>query len=73
MASRAEPRNADERRIALLFDYENIALGLSKGSKKLEIQPILDRVLEKGRIVVKRAYADPSVTPKRKVVSWKIT
>jgi uncharacterized protein (TIGR00288 family) len=56
---RGEPRNADERRIALLFDYENIALGLTKGSKnKLEIQPILDRILEKGRIVVKRAYAD---------------
>jgi uncharacterized protein (TIGR00288 family) len=50
--------NADERRIALLFDYENIALGLTKGTKKLEVQPILDRILEKGRIVVKRAYAD---------------
>jgi len=55
---RGEPRFADERRIALLFDYENIALGLTKGTKKLELQPILDRVLEKGRIVVKRAYAD---------------
>ncbi len=58
MAAKAEPRNADERRIALLFDYENIALGLTKGTKKLEVQPILDRILEKGRIVVKRAYAD---------------
>lgn len=58
MAHKPDPRNADERRIACLFDYENIALGLSKGSKKLEIQPILDRILEKGRIVVKRAYAD---------------
>lgn len=55
VVSRGEP---DERRIALLFDFENIALGLNKGSKKLEVQPILDRVLEKGRIVVKRAYAD---------------
>jgi uncharacterized protein (TIGR00288 family) len=58
VASKTDPRNADERRIALLFDFENIALGLSKGSKKLEVQPILDRILEKGRIVVKRAYAD---------------
>ncbi|MEZ0228981.1 MAG: NYN domain-containing protein [Planctomycetota bacterium] len=58
MASKGDPRNADERRIACLFDFENIALGLNKGSKKLEIQPILDRILEKGRIVVKRAYAD---------------
>jgi uncharacterized protein (TIGR00288 family) len=58
VASKGDPRNADERRIACLFDFENIALGLNKGSKKLEIQPILDRILEKGRIVVKRAYAD---------------
>ena len=47
-----------ERKIALLFDFENIALGASKGSKKLDVQPILDRILEKGRIVVKRAYCD---------------
>jgi uncharacterized protein (TIGR00288 family) len=47
-----------ERRIALLIDFENIAIGVEKGQKKVEIQPVLDRLLEKGKIVVKRAYCD---------------
>src|SRR6516164_9594443 len=46
------------RRIALLIDFENLAIGVEKGQKKVEIQPVLDRLLEKGKIVVKRAYCD---------------
>jgi uncharacterized protein (TIGR00288 family) len=56
--ARGDSPSHHERRIALFFDYENIALGLTKGSKKLEITPMLGRILEKGRIVFKRAYAD---------------
>ena len=49
----------DERRIAMLCDLENIALGVRDSEiKKLEIHLILERLLEKGKIIVKKAYAD---------------
>jgi uncharacterized protein (TIGR00288 family) len=48
-----------EARIALFMDFENIALGLrGKKAKSFDVQMILERLLEKGRIIVKRAYAD---------------
>ncbi len=48
-----------EKRIALFIDFDNLALGI-KGSpgKKFQIQIVLDRLLEKGKILVKKAYAD---------------
>lgn len=54
------PRNtADEARIALFIDFENIALGLKgKKAKSFDVHKILERLLEKGRIIAKRAYAD---------------
>jgi uncharacterized protein (TIGR00288 family) len=49
----------EEARIALFMDFENIALGLhGKKSKTFSVQIVLERLLEKGRIIVKRAYAD---------------
>jgi uncharacterized protein (TIGR00288 family) len=49
----------EEARIALFIDFENIALGLrGKKAKTFDVQLILERLLEKGRIIVKRAYAD---------------
>jgi uncharacterized protein (TIGR00288 family) len=51
--------NNDEARIALFIDFENIALGLKgKKSKSFDVNRILERLLEKGRIIAKRAYAD---------------
>ncbi|MCA9726457.1 MAG: NYN domain-containing protein [Candidatus Eisenbacteria bacterium] len=47
-----------EARIALFIDFENIALGMKGSKKKFDMQRIMDRLLEKGRIIVKRAYAD---------------
>ncbi len=48
-----------ELRIALFIDYDNIAIGLREaGAEKFEIQRVLERLLEKGRIIYKRAYAD---------------
>lgn len=50
---------SEEARIALFIDFENIALGLrGKKAKTFDVQMILERLLEKGRIIVKRAYAD---------------
>lgn len=44
-------------RLAVFIDFENIALGL-KGSERFEVGRVLDRLLEKGRILVRIAYAD---------------
>ncbi|MEA2600406.1 MAG: hypothetical protein QOF89_1398 [Acidobacteriota bacterium] len=50
---------SDERKIALFCDFENIALGVRDSEiGKFEITLILERLLEKGKIIVKKAYAD---------------
>lgn len=50
---------ADEQLIAVFVDFENLALGV-KDMKDgdFQIQLVLKRLLEKGRIVYKRAYCD---------------
>jgi uncharacterized protein (TIGR00288 family) len=50
---------SDEPLIAVFVDYENLALGVRdmKGGD-FQVQLILKRLLEKGRIVFKRAYCD---------------
>lgn len=42
----------------MFIDFENIALGLRDPSSPFEVRRILDRLLEKGRVIVKVAYAD---------------
>jgi uncharacterized protein (TIGR00288 family) len=56
----APPRNMNvERKIALFIDFENIAIGVTDAKyKKFESGLLLERLLEKGKIVVKRAYCD---------------
>jgi uncharacterized protein (TIGR00288 family) len=49
----------EERKIAVFCDFENIALGVRDSEiSKFEIGLILERLLEKGKIIVKKAYAD---------------
>jgi uncharacterized protein (TIGR00288 family) len=49
----------NERSIALFIDFENIAIGVREAKyKKFEIILLLERLLEKGKVVVKRAYCD---------------
>jgi uncharacterized LabA/DUF88 family protein len=47
-----------ERRIALFIDFENLVTntGISVGS--FNIQPALDRLLEMGKVIFRRAYCD---------------
>jgi uncharacterized protein (TIGR00288 family) len=50
---------AEEQLIAVFIDYENLAIGarhMRKGGFKIDL--VLRRLLEKGRIVFKRAYCD---------------
>jgi uncharacterized protein (TIGR00288 family) len=52
-------RQASEQRLSLFIDFENIALGARDAKyKKFDINLVLQRLIEKGRIVYKKAYAD---------------
>lgn len=48
----------DEERIAIFIDFENLALGAKDRGSKLDIAVIMDALTERGRVVVRRAYAD---------------
>ncbi len=51
--------NHDDLSMALFCDFENVALGVRDMShEKFDIKPILERLLLKGSIVVKKAYCD---------------
>lgn len=47
-----------ERRLAIFIDFENLALGFKNSKERFEIFRVLARMVEKGKIIVKRAYAD---------------
>ncbi len=49
---------SDEALISVFVDFENLALGARDMKREFEISLILKRLLEKGRIVYKRAYCD---------------
>jgi len=44
--------------LALFIDFDNVALGARDARQRFDIKLLLQRVLEKGKIVVKKAYAD---------------
>ncbi|HSK90599.1 MAG TPA: NYN domain-containing protein [Euzebyales bacterium] len=49
----------DEERIALLIDYENLAIGAREDLRMtFQLGPVADALAERGRVVVRRAYAD---------------
>ena len=49
----------DEERIALLIDYENLAIGAREDLRMpFKLGPVADALAERGRVVVRRAYAD---------------
>ncbi len=49
----------EEERIAVFIDYENLAIGAREDlSVEFQFKPIADALAERGRVVVRRAYAD---------------
>jgi len=49
----------DTASMALFCDFENVALGVRDAQyEKFDIRPVLERLLAKGSIVVKKAYCD---------------
>lgn len=48
-----------EPTIAVFVDFENLALGAEQSNKgRFQMEPVMKRLLERGRIVFKRAYCD---------------
>ena len=51
--------NSDEQRLALFIDFENIAIGVRDAHyRKFDVNLVLERLLEKGKLLSKKAYAD---------------
>ncbi|MCI0417966.1 MAG: NYN domain-containing protein [Acidobacteria bacterium] len=49
----------DEKRIAVFIDFENVAMGVRESKYgNFNIELVLKRLVEKGKIMVKRAYSD---------------
>lgn len=47
-----------ERALAVFIDFENIGLGFNTRRDRFDITRVIERLLEKGKIVAKKAYAD---------------
>ena len=53
------PSDTDTKIMAVFCDFENIALGAQQASySRFEVDKVLERLLLKGNIVVKKAYCD---------------
>jgi uncharacterized protein (TIGR00288 family) len=53
------PTSPDARSLAVFCDFENVALGVREAKyAKFDIEKVLERLLLKGTIVVKKAYCD---------------
>lgn len=51
--------NEAEHTLAVFIDFENLALGFKgKRDKRFDVHKVLERLVEKGKIIVKKAYAD---------------
>jgi hypothetical protein len=49
----------EEQRLALFIDIDNVVIGLrDTGHARFDVKLLISRLLEKGKIVIKRAYAD---------------
>ena len=51
---------AEEERIALFLDYENLAIGARESlhGVQFDLRPVLDALAERGRVIARKAYAD---------------
>jgi len=47
-----------ERILAVFIDFENLALGFAGKRDRFRIEKVLERLVEKGKLVAKKAYAD---------------
>lgn len=52
------PDDAKTRRIALFIDFENLVTNTGITAATFDLKPTLDRLLESGKVIFKRAYCD---------------
>ncbi|HUK66309.1 MAG TPA: NYN domain-containing protein [Anaeromyxobacteraceae bacterium] len=50
--------NPDDRRIALFIDFENLVTRTGLSAEQFDIGPALDTLLDKGKVLFRRAYCD---------------
>ena len=68
MASQSDTKN-----LALFCDFENVALGVRDARyAQFDIKRVLERLLLKGSIVVKKAYCDWSATRNSRAVCTRL-
>src|SRR5471032_869471 len=48
----------NDKSLAVFIDFENLALGFHNRRDRFDIVRVLERLVEKGKVVVKKAYAD---------------
>lgn len=48
----------EEERIAILIDFENLVIGARDRGETLDMGVVMDALSERGRVVIRRAYAD---------------
>src|SRR5512140_1198984 len=51
-------REQSDQRIALFIDFENLVTRTGLAAETFDLQPALDVLLEQGKVVFRRAYAD---------------
>ncbi len=51
-------RHDQDTNLALFVDFDNVALGTRDAGQRFDVHALLQRLLEKGKIIVKKAYAD---------------
>jgi uncharacterized LabA/DUF88 family protein len=68
--------DADEERIALFLDYENLAIGArdALGGLTFDLKPVVDALAERGRVIARKAYADWSAfdEDRRMLTRWQV-
>jgi uncharacterized protein (TIGR00288 family) len=52
------PKETADHRIALFIDFENLVTRTGFTAEKFDVQPLLNLLLEKGKVIYRRAYCD---------------
>lgn len=57
-SGQSQTLSANARSLAIFIDFENLALGFQNRRDRFDIERVLERLVEKGKVVVKKAYCD---------------